>query len=59
MNEGNMFAFLMAGHETTAHSLAFALPLLALYPDEQEALYEHVSSIIGRGVDVVRHLPDC
>lgn len=31
---GNVFLFLFAGHETTAHTLAFALGLLAIYPDE-------------------------
>ncbi|KAI0078339.1 614 534 cytochrome P450 [Panus rudis PR-1116 ss-1] len=37
---GNIFIFLIAGHETTAHTLAFALALLALHQDEQEALYQ-------------------
>ncbi|CAL1699490.1 unnamed protein product [Somion occarium] len=36
---GNIFIFLIAGHETTAHTLCFALALLALYQDEQERLY--------------------
>ncbi|KAK7682022.1 hypothetical protein QCA50_014986 [Cerrena zonata] len=38
----NIFIFLFAGHETTAHTLTFAFALLALYPDEQERLYEEI-----------------
>lgn len=32
--------------QTTAHTLCFAFALLALYPDEQEKLYEHTKSIL-------------
>ncbi|KAG8801083.1 hypothetical protein FRC17_006727, partial [Serendipita sp. 399] len=39
---GNIFIFLIAGHETTAHTLAFCLGFLALYPDIQQKLYEHI-----------------
>ncbi|OJA17864.1 hypothetical protein AZE42_05910 [Rhizopogon vesiculosus] len=38
----NIFILMVAGHETTGHSLAFALALLALYPDKQEELYQHI-----------------
>ncbi|VDC06284.1 unnamed protein product [Peniophora sp. CBMAI 1063] len=41
----NMFMFLLAGHETTAHTLAFSLALLALYPDKQEKLYQNVKEV--------------
>ncbi|KAG8884272.1 hypothetical protein FRB98_002545 [Tulasnella sp. 332] len=44
---GNMFVFVLAGHETTAHSLSFALALLALEPDEQDKLYEHTRQVLG------------
>lgn len=44
---GNIFIFLVAGHETTAHSLTFAFALLALHPEEQENLYQHVLSVLG------------
>ncbi|KAL8279097.1 hypothetical protein RQP46_008555 [Phenoliferia psychrophenolica] len=44
---GNMYIFLLAGHETTAHTLAFAFTLLALYPEHQETLYEEASSVFG------------
>ncbi|KAH7923074.1 cytochrome P450 [Leucogyrophana mollusca] len=46
---GNIFIFLVAGHETTAHSLCFAFAMLALYPDEQEALYQHIQSVLPDG----------
>jgi cytochrome P450 len=60
---GNIFIFLIgdgswlyvvtpltsssAGHETTAHTLAFAIALLALYPDVQEKLYRHVKENVA------------
>ncbi|KXN89025.1 Secologanin synthase [Leucoagaricus sp. SymC.cos] len=43
---GNIFIFLLAGHETTAHTLCFTLGLLALYPDGQEKLFQHIKSTI-------------
>ncbi|PCH40705.1 cytochrome P450 [Wolfiporia cocos MD-104 SS10] len=49
---GNIFAFLVAGaipNFTTAHSLAFALILLALHQDEQRALYQHIKSVLPDG----------
>ncbi|KAF9054616.1 cytochrome P450 [Panaeolus papilionaceus] len=45
----NIFIFLLAGHETTAHTLAFTFGLLALYPDEQEKLYHHIKSVLRDG----------
>lgn len=45
---GNIFIFLIAGHETTAHTLCFAMALLALYPAEQERAYEEIK----------QHFPD-
>ncbi|KAG9122952.1 hypothetical protein FRC07_000436 [Ceratobasidium sp. 392] len=44
---GNAFIFLVAGHETTAHALAFSLGLLALNPEVQEEVYAHIKSVIG------------
>ncbi|KAI0279041.1 cytochrome P450 [Russula aff. rugulosa BPL654] len=44
---GNMFVFLFAGHETTAHTLCFTFALLALYPDEQERLYQHIKGVMS------------
>lgn len=39
--------FLLAGHETTATSLAFALHLLALHPGEQKRAREEVATVLG------------
>ncbi|KAE8380606.1 cytochrome P450 [Aspergillus bertholletiae] len=39
---GNLFLFTIAGHETTATTLRYALVLLALNPDAQEYLYEGI-----------------
>ncbi|KAH9953726.1 614/534 cytochrome P450 [Lactifluus volemus] len=44
---GNMFIFIIAGHETTAHALCFTFALLALYPDEQERLYQHIKGVLS------------
>jgi hypothetical protein len=60
---GNMFIFLLAGHEvrsfpsfsrlvpvqfpqSTAHTLCFSFALLALYPGEQESLYQHIKGVM-------------
>ncbi|KAJ3514323.1 hypothetical protein NLJ89_g2441 [Agrocybe chaxingu] len=42
----NIYIFLVAGHETTAHTLCFTFGLLALYQEEQEKLYQHIKSTI-------------
>ena len=33
--------------QTTAHALCFSFGLLALYPDEQERLYQHIKSVMS------------
>jgi hypothetical protein len=33
--------------QTTAHTLCFSFALLALHPDEQESLYQHIKSVIS------------
>jgi cytochrome P450 len=43
----NTFVYLLAGHETTAHSLVYMFGLLALYPEEQRKLYIHIKEIVG------------
>ncbi|KAK1227361.1 hypothetical protein PQX77_009645 [Marasmius sp. AFHP31] len=42
---GNIFVFLLAGHETSSHTLCFAFALLALYPEEQDKLYQHIMCV--------------
>ncbi|KAG8891977.1 hypothetical protein FRB99_003201 [Tulasnella sp. 403] len=39
---GNIYIYLLAGHETTAHSIAFTFALLALWPEKQRMVYEEV-----------------
>ncbi|WP_327416979.1 cytochrome P450 [Streptomyces sp. NBC_01233] len=39
--------FLLAGHETTATSLCFALHLLARHPEEQNRAREEISRVLG------------
>ncbi|KAF8622696.1 hypothetical protein AX15_006794 [Amanita polypyramis BW_CC] len=46
---GNVFIFLLAGHETTANTLCFTFALLALYPDIQEQLFRHIRSVVPDG----------
>lgn len=44
--------------KTTAHTLCFVFALLALYPDKQETLYQHIKAIIPDGrVPVSTHYP--
>ena len=33
--------------QTTAHTLCFAFGLLALYPDEQERLYQNIKDVMS------------
>jgi cytochrome P450 len=33
--------------QTTAHTLCFTFALLALYPDEQEGLYQHIKGVMS------------
>ncbi|EUC59293.1 cytochrome P450 family protein [Rhizoctonia solani AG-3 Rhs1AP] len=42
---GNVFIFLLAGHETTAHTFAIILGLLALYPDVQDKLSRQLQEL--------------
>ena len=40
---------ILTAPQTTAHTLCFTFGLLALYPDYQEKLYQHIKSIIPDG----------
>ncbi|KAF2877678.1 cytochrome P450 [Massariosphaeria phaeospora] len=44
---GNIFFTLMAGHETTGNSLAFALLLLAVHPQHQSAIQRELDAHFG------------
>ncbi|KAF8597590.1 cytochrome P450 [Ceratobasidium sp. AG-I] len=58
---GNVMIFLVAGHETTGHTLAILLGLLALYPGEQEQAAQEIKNLRnGEGdltYDDMRRLP--
>ncbi|MFE5796270.1 cytochrome P450 [Streptomyces sp. NPDC056503] len=42
-----VLVFLLAGHETTATSIGFALHLLALHPEAQRRAHEEVDRVLG------------
>ncbi|PUU77687.1 cytochrome P450 [Tuber borchii] len=44
---GNAFIFILAGHETTGHTIANAIYFLAMYPEYQVRLQEEIDSILG------------
>ncbi|KAH8882995.1 cytochrome P450 [Thozetella sp. PMI_491] len=44
---GNMFVFNFAGHDTTTHTLTFALFLLAGRPEVQNWLAEEIRAVVG------------
>ncbi len=48
---------LMAGHETTASALTFALWLIARHPEIQHRMREHVSAAIGGAVPTAADYP--
>ncbi|GJJ11458.1 hypothetical protein Clacol_005691 [Clathrus columnatus] len=41
----NVYIFLLAGHETSAHTLSFILAHLALYPEVQNKVYEEIIGV--------------
>jgi cytochrome P450 len=43
---GNLFVFTIAGFDTTANTLAYALVLLSRYPKWQEWIFEEIDSIM-------------
>ena len=44
---GNIFVFIMAGYETSANTLTYAIALLACRPDIQKALQADLDRILG------------
>jgi cytochrome P450 len=45
--KGNIFIFHLAGHDTTANTLAYSFTLLALYPEYQKWLMEEIKEVVG------------
>lgn len=52
----NMQFFIVAGHETTALALSWALQLLALYPEIQEEAHAEARSVLGEHPAGLAHL---
>ena len=48
---GNIYVFLLAGHDTTAHTLAFTFGLLALYPEIQQELHRSILEVLPSAQD--------
>ncbi|PUU83806.1 cytochrome P450 [Tuber borchii] len=46
---GNAFIFILAGHDTTGHTIANAIYFLAMHPEYQVKLQEEIDSILGDG----------
>ncbi|KAJ7759554.1 cytochrome P450 [Mycena metata] len=44
---GNVFLFMFAGHETTAHTLAGTLGFTALHPEIQDEVLEQIIAVVG------------
>ncbi|KAG8815419.1 hypothetical protein FRC18_001507 [Serendipita sp. 400] len=42
---GNTYIYFLAGHETTAHSLAWTLALLAAYPEYQDEAVQEINRV--------------
>lgn len=45
---GNVFVFNLAGYETTASALSFALPYMAAYPEVQQWMMEEIVNLYTR-----------
>jgi Cytochrome P450 len=54
---GNAYIYLLAGHETTAHSLAWTLALLAAYPEQQDKAYQEIMEGDPSEETIIRDYP--
>ncbi|KAL6075522.1 peptidylprolyl isomerase [Balamuthia mandrillaris] len=45
--QADIFMFLLAGHETTAHSVTFALGLIAAHQEVQQKMYEEIKELMA------------
>ncbi|KAJ7158345.1 cytochrome P450 [Mycena crocata] len=44
---GNVFLFMFAGHETTAHSLAGTLGFMAIHEEIQDEVFKQIMTVVG------------
>ncbi|XP_049768903.1 cytochrome P450 4C1-like isoform X1 [Schistocerca cancellata] len=52
--QGEFKNLLMAGTETTAVTVSYVLPLLALHPEWQDAAHQELKDVFGEGDDYLR-----
>lgn len=45
---GNIFFYVLAGHESTANTIAYALVLLAAKPERQEWIADEIGHVLGK-----------
>lgn len=50
---GNLFTYARGGHESAAHTLTFAIYLLAAYPQIQDWLFEELHVVLGEESDLM------
>ena len=53
----NVLLFMIAGHETTGHTLAIMLGLLALYPAEQDHVLNQIKELHDNEAELVSSTP--
>ncbi|KAG5751952.1 hypothetical protein H9Q70_005395 [Fusarium xylarioides] len=56
--QGNIFSFMVTGHETSSHTLTWVLSLLARNTDWQEKLYEEISKVNTISLDEAENMGD-
>lgn len=49
--------FLLGGHDTTAHTLAFTWYVLSQYPDVEKKVHEELATVLGGRLPTVEDLP--
>ncbi len=53
-----LMTMLIAGHETTANTLAWTWYLLSQHPDVEQRLYSEIDEVIGESIPTLEHLPN-
>ncbi|CAI6338586.1 unnamed protein product [Periconia digitata] len=53
----NLITFLVAGHETTAATLSFAMYNLVKFPEVCRKAQEEVDAVVGKGAVTLEHVP--
>jgi cytochrome P450 len=53
-----LMTMLIAGHETTANTLAWTWYLLSQHPEVEQHLYSEIDQVLGENIPTLEHLPD-